>query len=179
MHGSVHAAAAHLNALPVRCCALGADSEVLAEAGVEDILTPAEVTFAFSFLLRGAHMYVALGKGRAFIHAIPPAHMKIDLLHGAAMGEFCAGYCVTCQICGDVLSWNLISRRVHRAWCRSCSGEGRHKGQWCSALCHMSLVASQSPLSCPGFWPACRLQILTHAALTTSCFVAQGNSQAK
>ncbi len=43
MHGSLQAAAAHLNALPLRCCALGADAEMLADAGVYNVLTPQEV----------------------------------------------------------------------------------------------------------------------------------------
>lgn len=43
MHGSLRAAAVHLNALPLRCCALGADAEMLADAGVDDVLTPQEV----------------------------------------------------------------------------------------------------------------------------------------
>ena len=43
MHGGLQAAAMHLNALPLRCCALGADAELLADAGVDDVLTPLEV----------------------------------------------------------------------------------------------------------------------------------------
>ncbi len=42
-HGSLQSATAHLNALPLRCAALGADAEMLAEAGVRDVLTPQEV----------------------------------------------------------------------------------------------------------------------------------------
>ena len=42
-HGSLQEAAAHLNALPLRCCALGADAGMLAEAGVREVLTPQEV----------------------------------------------------------------------------------------------------------------------------------------
>ena len=44
-HGSLLAAAAHLNALPLRCCALGSDAEMLAEAGVREVSTPQEVQF--------------------------------------------------------------------------------------------------------------------------------------
>jgi uroporphyrinogen-III synthase len=40
------AAAARLNALQTRCCALGADAELLAQAGVEDVLTPEEVLYS-------------------------------------------------------------------------------------------------------------------------------------
>ncbi|BDA45398.1 hypothetical protein COCOBI_07-1850 [Coccomyxa sp. Obi] len=44
MHGSLPAAAAHLNTLPLRCCALGADAEMLADAGVDNVLTPQEAS---------------------------------------------------------------------------------------------------------------------------------------